>query len=88
MVKASEEQEQEQEQQRPQQQQTQAPTTIISSLDQLIDEPKSSNSKIDPYDLLSGFVAQLQQVRYTGSKHDKILYYNCKKFPWISRYRD
>ena|ERR671919_1035868 len=42
-------------------QQNQEPKIIITSLDQLIDELKRSSNKIDPYDLLSGFVAYLQE---------------------------
>jgi integrase len=44
-----------------QQQQNQEPKITITSLDQLIDEIKRSSNKIDPYDLLSGFVAYLQE---------------------------
>jgi integrase len=44
-----------------QEQQNQEPKITIISLDQLIDELKRSSNKIDPYDLLSGFVAYLQE---------------------------
>jgi len=35
--------------------------TITTSLDQVIDELKKNSNKVDPYDLLSGFVAYLQE---------------------------
>src|SRR5215213_5988460 len=44
------------------QQQNQEPKVTIRSLDQVVDELKSSNNRIDPYDLLSGFVAYIQEV--------------------------
>jgi integrase len=42
-------------------QQDQELKITINSLDQVIDELKKSSDKIDPYDLLSGFVAYLQE---------------------------
>jgi integrase len=44
------------------QQQNQKPKVTLTSLDQVVDELKKSNNRIDPYDLLSGFVAYLQEV--------------------------
>jgi hypothetical protein len=40
-----------------QQKQNQDPRIAITSLDRVIDELKTFNKKIDPYDLLSGLVA-------------------------------
>ena len=49
-------------QQYQQQNQDRKRKTIITSLDQVIEELKrSSNNTIDPYDLLSGFVAYIQE---------------------------
>jgi hypothetical protein len=44
-------------------QQNQEPKVTITSLDQVVEELKrsSSTNKIDPYDLLSSFVAYLQE---------------------------
>ena len=42
-------------------QQDQELKITITSLDQVIDELKKSSDKINPYDLLSGFVAYLQE---------------------------
>jgi integrase len=44
-----------------QQQQNQNPRITITPLDQVIDELKASSKKIDPYDLLSDFIAYLQK---------------------------
>jgi|SRR5215216_262461 len=42
-------------------QQNQEPKVTITSLDQVVEELKRSSNKINPYDLLSGFVAYLQE---------------------------
>ncbi|MDQ3967851.1 MAG: site-specific integrase [Thermoproteota archaeon] len=42
-------------------QQNQEPKVTITSLDQVVEELKRSNNKINSYDLLSGFVAYLQE---------------------------
>jgi integrase len=47
--------------QQQQQQQNQDRRITIIPLDQVLDELKTSSKKIDPYDLLSGFVAYLQK---------------------------
>jgi hypothetical protein len=44
-----------------QQQQNQGPKIIATSLDQVIEKLKTGSNKIDPYDLLSGFVVYLQE---------------------------
>src|SRR5215217_1887130 len=44
------------------QQQIQEPKVTITSLDRVVDELKKSDNRIDPYDLLSGFVRYLQEV--------------------------
>jgi integrase len=48
-------------QQYQQQNQDRKRKTIITSLDQVIEELKRSSNTIDPYDLLSGFVAHIQE---------------------------
>jgi integrase len=50
------------EEQQQMQQQHQEPKVTIASLDQVVDELKRSSNRIDPYDLLSGFVAYIQEV--------------------------
>jgi peroxiredoxin family protein len=40
---------------------------IIASLDQVIEELKKGSNKIDPCDLLSGFVAYIQEEQLKGS---------------------
>ena len=62
IVAVASEEEEEEEEEEQLQQQIQEPKITITSLDRVVDELKKSNNRIDPYDLLSGFVGYLQEV--------------------------
>ena len=53
----------EEEQQQLHQQHNQEPKVTITSLDQVVEESKRCDNRIDPYALLSGFVAYLQEEK-------------------------
>ena len=78
VVTASEEELQE----RQQQQQNQELITL-DVINELKNKGDSNNNEIDPYDILSGFIAYLEEEGTYRIPIPKILCRNRQKFPWI-----